>query len=263
MAPAILSTHPRGGKLATSRGISLAFFDRLGLNPHMAANTESQKVKQAFAKRLAAIRVSLGLTQEEFSRLIGIARDRYAKYELGRSEPPFFILNRIVKFTGHSLDFLIAGNMPGRGKRAAGASPADLADGLADGLRGTFTKDTGWWWRTDEEHRVVDTWRPARNPGDEGLKTANPPRVVGQTRWQRAGADPHDNGHWRGHVDDLEARRTFSDFHYELHDRDGVLYLIHLSGAPIFDGAGDFKGYCGFAVPERVGTVPNAAEDTS
>ncbi len=214
----------------------------------MAANNEYQKVKQAFAKRLAAIRVSLGFTQEEFSRLIGISRDRYAKYELGRSEPPFFILNRIVRLTGHSLDFLIAGIKPGKGYRTAGASPADLADDL----RGNGHKDTGWWWRTDEKHRVVDTWRPSRNPGGDGPKTGKPARVVGQTRWQRAGVSPNDNGHWRGHIGDLKARRTFSDFQYELYDRNGVLYLIHLSGAPIFDGAGDFKGYCGFAVPEKI-----------
>ncbi len=141
----------------------------------MTANDESQKTKRAFAKRLAAIRVSLGFTQEEFSRLIGIARDRYAKYELGRSEPPFFILNRIVKFTGHSLDFLIAGNKPGKGHRTAGTSPADLADDL----RGNYPTETGWWWRTDEIHRVVDTWRPSRNPAGHGPKTGKPARVVG------------------------------------------------------------------------------------
>ncbi len=112
---------------------------------------------------------------------------------------------------------------------------------------------------------MVDTWRPARNPGYDGPKTGKPPRVVGQTRWQRVGIDLEQDLRWRGHLGDLEARRTFADFHYELYDRDGVLYLVHLSGAPIFDSAGDFKGYCGFAVPERVGTVPGAdttAEDT-
>ena len=224
----------------------------------MTANNESQKAKQAFAKRLAAIRISLGLTQERFSRLLGISRDRYAKYELGRSEPPFFILNRIFKLTGHSLDFLIAGNKPARDNHPLGAGPADFADDL----RGHYPKDTGWWWRTDEMHRVVDTWRPSQNRGADGHKTYKQPRVVGQTRWQRAGVAPDHSAHWRSHVDDLEARRTFSDFHYELYDRDGVLYLIHLSGAPIFDGAGDFKGYCGFAVPEKV-EIDQAAADAT
>ncbi len=213
----------------------------------MVASNESQRAKQAFARRLAAIRVSMGFTQEEFSRMIGIARDRYAKYELGRSEPPFFILARILKLTGHSLDFLIAGNRPARDGRAAGDSPADLTDDL----RGHGLKDTGWWWRSDKQHQVVDIWRPSQNRGVEGPKTGKPARVVGQTRWQRSGIDPDDCVRWRAHIDDLEARRTFSDFHYKLYDRDGVLYLIHLSGAPIFDSVGDFKGYCGFAVPEK------------
>ena len=63
----------------------------------------------------AAIRQANGYTQEEFSRALSIKRDRYAKYELGISEPPFVILGRIVKLTGKSLDFLVLGdksNMP-------------------------------------------------------------------------------------------------------------------------------------------------------
>ena len=101
-------------------------------------------------------------------------------------------------------------------------------------------------------HRVVDTWRPAQDSGDDAPKTGNPPRVVGQTRWQRVGVDPDEDPRWRGHVDDLEARRSFSDFWYELIGRDGNLFRVHLSGAPIFDGAGGFKGYCGFAIPEKI-----------
>ena len=53
----------------------------------------------AFARRLKAARVVGSYTQEEFSRALGINRDRYAIYELGISEPPFVLLGRIVKVT--------------------------------------------------------------------------------------------------------------------------------------------------------------------
>lgn len=76
----------------------------------MAKHPAAIKVRAAFGKRLRAIRQANGYTQEEFSRALGIKRDRYAKYELGISEPPFIILGRIVKLTDKSLDFLILGD---------------------------------------------------------------------------------------------------------------------------------------------------------
>ena len=81
----------------------------------MVKHSAAPKVRAAFGKRLRAIRQANGYTQEEFSRALGIKRDRYAKYELGISEPPFVILGRIVKLTDKSLDFLVLGdksNMP-------------------------------------------------------------------------------------------------------------------------------------------------------
>ena len=67
----------------------------------------SKKQLTGFARRLRASRHSLDYTQEEFALLLGIKRDRYAKYELGQVEPPFFILRRVSELTNQSLDFLI------------------------------------------------------------------------------------------------------------------------------------------------------------
>ena len=76
----------------------------------MVKHSASPKMKAAFAKRLRAIRLADGYTQEEFSKALGMKRDAYAKYELGISEPPFVVLGRIVKLTDKSLDFLILGS---------------------------------------------------------------------------------------------------------------------------------------------------------
>ncbi len=78
----------------------------------MSLNPIAAKVKRAFAKRLRAIRVANGFTQHEFSRSLGINRDRYAKYELGISEAPYYVLLRMCELTGTSLDFLIGGKKP-------------------------------------------------------------------------------------------------------------------------------------------------------
>lgn len=83
----------------------------------MSLNPIAARVKKAFAKRLRAIRVANGYTQEEFSRSLGINRDRYAKYELGISEAPYYVLLRMCALTNTSLDFLVGG------KKADQAAP--------------------------------------------------------------------------------------------------------------------------------------------
>lgn len=75
----------------------------------MSSNPVAARVKKAFSKRLRAIRIANGYTQEQFSRSLGINRDRYAKYELGISEAPYYVLLRMCKLTDTSLDFLIGG----------------------------------------------------------------------------------------------------------------------------------------------------------
>ena len=78
----------------------------------MSLNPIAARVKKAFSKRLRDIRIANGYTQEEFSKSLGINRDRYAKYELGISEAPYYVLLRMCKLTGTSLDFLVGGKKP-------------------------------------------------------------------------------------------------------------------------------------------------------
>lgn len=57
--------------------------------------------------RLRTLRKERGLTQEEFSKIIGIKRDRYAKYETGDSPVPSDLLKIMAKYFYVSTDFLL------------------------------------------------------------------------------------------------------------------------------------------------------------
>ena len=49
----------------------------------------------------------------------------------------------------------------------------------------------------------------------------------------------------RRHFDDLKHHRSFRDFRYVKRGNDGKVYHISISGVPIFDNEGTFKGYRG------------------
>jgi len=83
----------------------------------------------------------------------------------------------------------------------------------------------------------------------ENLKTLvgiSPSRPLGKTRWEFADADPTD-ADWAGHVADMEARRPFRDFRYSIRSDAGDLVWLSISGLPVFDDTGQFRGYRGTA----------------
>ena len=141
----------------------------------MVKHSAAPKVRAAFGKRLRAIRQANGYTQEEFSRALGIKRDRYAKYELGISEPPFVILGRIVKLTDKSLDFLVLGdksNMPVH-------SLADDSDLDENGPRRLRKKSKGW----ETGQSATSPFMPARETGTDG------PTCTGHSRRGNGASD--------------------------------------------------------------------------
>ena len=68
--------------------------------------------------------------------------------------------------------------------------------------------------------------------------------AVGKRRDEFA-SDRTDNEKWRAHLSDLEARRSFRNFEYEVVRRDNKIVYLTVSGMPVFDQAGVFKGYRG------------------
>lgn len=104
-----------------------------------------------------------------------------------------------------------------------------------------------WLWETDAEHRFTYLSRqddPSHPIGQERLLGRRRDEVI-------AGCDP---AALAAHLADLEARRPFRDFRYWIHDRNGRLRAIEVSGIPQFDSEGRFRGYRGVArdVTEKI-----------
>ena len=71
--------------------------------------------------------------------------------------------------------------------------------------------------------------------------------LLGKTRWEATGIDPDSLPRWQQHTADLEALRPFRDFEYHFVGADGRTQHRSVSGTPIFDSRGVFKGYRGTA----------------
>ena len=79
---------------------------------------EPAYLRREFGRRLRAVRLALGYTQEQMAYALGIRPARYGKYEIGRSEAPFDVLIRITRLAKVDLDYLIAGQSRRLGRRA-------------------------------------------------------------------------------------------------------------------------------------------------
>ncbi|MEL6965698.1 MAG: diguanylate cyclase, partial [Pseudomonadota bacterium] len=103
-------------------------------------------------------------------------------------------------------------------------------------LQGFLSTATHWLWETDAEHRF--TYVSDFNQDDIVSR-----EIIGKTRWELAGVKRDNDEHWKAHVADLEARRTFRDFEYQSATWHGR--HLSISGMPVFDSHGDFRGYRG------------------
>ncbi|MHA1152533.1 MAG: PAS domain S-box protein [Alphaproteobacteria bacterium] len=106
-------------------------------------------------------------------------------------------------------------------------------------LRDFAEATSDWVWEMDADLRFMHL--SDRAAVVLGL---DPLEVIGKTRWEFAGAGRED-GKWRRHNADLLARVPFRDFRYERAGVDGKRQCFTISGKPVFDERGDFKGYRG------------------
>ncbi len=101
------------------------------------------------------------------------------------------------------------------------------------------------YWETDESLRfnhMVEHTERARQP--------DPASALGRTRWEVAGVNPDATEKWRRHRADLEAHRPFRDFRYAVRGAAGEVTHWRISGKPIFDADGRYRGYRGTANKE-------------
>ena len=98
-----------------------------------------------------------------------------------------------------------------------------------------------WYWEQDEQFRFV------RLPGhlDQKTRSANDAHI-GKTRWEM-GALNLTEADWQEHRRALQSHEEFHDFEMMRRGRDGDIRWTAVSGMPIFDTSGCFRGYRGVA----------------
>ena len=67
---------------------------------------------------------------------------------------------------------------------------------------------------------------------------------IGQRRWEIPYLSP-DEAPWQAHRSLLDAQREFRYFEFSRLSADGIERYISISGDPVFDESGAFKGYRG------------------
>ena len=130
------------------------------------------------------------------------------------------------------------------------ASLNDLLDLLSEAHRTELARreqrfkdfadsSSDWFWEMDEELRFSyfsDRFTAITGVPQEAL--------LGKTR-QETGIPDVDEKAWRQHLEDLAARQPFRDFQHPRTLPDGRIVHVSVSGKPVFDAKGDFKGFRG------------------
>jgi PAS domain S-box-containing protein len=98
-----------------------------------------------------------------------------------------------------------------------------------------------WYWETDPDHKFTRLTEDERRLA-LGLATVS---RIGVARWEFATDVQSEPEKWELHRSMLEARRPFRDFVYRATHSDGSVVYNKISGKPVFDANGEFRGYRG------------------
>ncbi|OBQ66438.1 PAS domain-containing protein [Mesorhizobium erdmanii] len=128
---------------------------------------------------------------------------------------------------------------PGRAVHRDDASPSADRDST-DALRQLVEAASDWQWETDAELRF--SWLSQNYQAATGI---NPADVLGRFRFDFLHQVLKGNHSAAAHLEDLQARRPFRDFVYELKGGRADCRWVLTSGFPRFDGDGEFAGYRG------------------
>lgn len=95
-----------------------------------------------------------------------------------------------------------------------------------------------WYWEQDEEFRFREISDPGAKPERRALHHA------GRRRWELEDTNLTPE-QWAAHRAQLERREPFHDFEYRRLGANGKPRWVSISGVPIFDDQGRFRGYRG------------------
>jgi PAS domain S-box-containing protein len=106
-------------------------------------------------------------------------------------------------------------------------------------IRDFASTASDWYWETDTDHRFIFMSRRTLPIG------VSPDSRLGKTRREFAADAATEPGKWEAHYRALARHAPFRDFTYAVHADDGTRRYLAVSGRPIFDRKGAFKGYRG------------------
>src|SRR5258705_3765250 len=106
-----------------------------------------------------------------------------------------------------------------------------------------------WFWATGPDHKFTYFSEPVDAFGfDRGaLLRSRGDEALGKRRWEIAADFTSEPDKWREHMATVERREPFRDFVYKTRRGDGSLAFLSISGKPVFDAEGRFRGYRGVA----------------
>jgi len=107
-------------------------------------------------------------------------------------------------------------------------------------FRGLTELSSDWYWEQDENLRFT-----YQSDAIKAGYPVPPGAFLGKTRWELGEKAAPVSSSWAEHQAVLAARQPFRDFEYSRVDPDEITRYSSISGAPIFDEAGRFKGYHG------------------
>ena len=117
------------------------------------------------------------------------------------------------------------------------AAEAKLAESEAR-FRDFAEATSDWFWEQDENLRFI------RFSGSHNASKITSDKDVGKTRHETVRLGVTD-AQWAAHDADLAARRPFHNFRFQRELTDGRIIHVSVSGKPVFDAHGAFRGYRG------------------
>jgi PAS domain S-box-containing protein len=98
-----------------------------------------------------------------------------------------------------------------------------------------------WYWETDPDHKFTHLTEDERRLA-RGVAAVS---RIGVARWEFATDVQSEPEKWELHRSMLKARQPFRDFVYQATHGDGSVVYNKISGKPVFDAKGEFRGYRG------------------
>ncbi len=124
-------------------------------------------------------------------------------------------------------------------------------------FRALTSLSSDWYWEQDEEFRFVRVQGDQADWNEVASQHFMGATYLGKTRWEM-GETHLTQSQWEQHRADLPAHREFRDLQLRFEKPDGSFRWASVSGMPIFDAQGVFRGYRGIG---RDITAQKAAQE--